>query len=139
MTFKESHVANTTSRMFPPGPADAGERLSNAAEQVRQSASDAASQAADAIDAQRRRAAGGLDAAADALHANADRLPGGEGVKQFARDAADRIGATADYVRSHDVGDMVDDVTDYVKANPVPALIGALALGFFAGWMLRRG
>jgi len=33
---------------------------------------------------------------------------------------------------------MVDDVKRYAKSNPVPVLLGALAVGFLVGRMLRR-
>ena len=50
----------------------------------------------------------------------------------------DEITETVDYVREHAIKDMVKDVTSWVKANPTPALIGALALGFLVAVLVRR-
>jgi ElaB/YqjD/DUF883 family membrane-anchored ribosome-binding protein len=133
-------VANTGTRTgsFASGAQDAEDGLFDVADQVGQKAADIGQQAIHAVDAQRKRAASGLDAAAQKLRVSADRLPGGEDVSRFAHDTADALGATADYFRTHDLGDMLDDVGGYVKTHPTQALVGATALGFLAGWLLRR-
>lgn len=43
-----------------------------------------------------------------------------------------------DYFRDHDMQDMVDDVSTYVKKHPVQSLIAAASLGFLAAAVLRR-
>jgi membrane protein len=43
-----------------------------------------------------------------------------------------------DYFREHDMQDMVDDVTSYVKSHPVQSLVAAASLGFLAAAVLRR-
>jgi ElaB/YqjD/DUF883 family membrane-anchored ribosome-binding protein len=130
-------VANTDAG-FSSNMSDAADRVADAAGQMRQKAAEVGQQAAAAIDSKRQRAAGGLESTAQKLHESAEQLPGGEGVRRFAHRTADTLGATAGYVRSHSVRDMVDDATDFVKDHPGQALLGAVALGFFAGWMMRR-
>lgn len=99
-------------------------------------ASEFGQKAVNAIDAQRGSAANSLDSAAAGIHASADKLP--PTVSPLAHQAADKLGATADYVRGNKMGDMVSDLGKYVKANPTQALLGALVIGFFAGRMMRR-
>jgi ElaB/YqjD/DUF883 family membrane-anchored ribosome-binding protein len=44
----------------------------------------------------------------------------------------------ADYFRSHDASDMLEDLNGYVKAHPTQALLAAAAFGFVAAALLRR-
>ena len=93
--------------------------------------------AVEAIDAKRNTAASGLASAAAGLHAKADELPGGQTVSGFAHQTADKLNATADYVREHAVSDMAGDVQSFVKAHPMQAIIGAAVVGFLAGRAAR--
>ena len=102
------------------------------------SMADAARDAAATFDDSRSTAADGLDAAASALHERAADLPGGETVRNVARATADRLGSSAEYVRSHDAKRMVADVESFVKSNPGPALAIAAAFGFLLGRALSR-
>ena len=43
-----------------------------------------------------------------------------------------------EYFREHDVQDMVEDLSSYVKKHPVQSLIAAASLGFLAAAVLRR-
>ena len=86
----------------------------------------------------RSAAAGGLDSAAEALHSGADALPSGGKVSAAAHSAADALASGADYLRGHDLQDMVDDLVEVVKNNPGPALLGAVALGFLMGRAFSR-
>jgi ElaB/YqjD/DUF883 family membrane-anchored ribosome-binding protein len=52
--------------------------------------------------------------------------------------AVNRLSETATYFREHDVQAITNDVKGWVKANPTQALIGAVAIGFLAGALLRR-
>ena len=83
------------------------------------------------------------EAAADFVEDMGDRvessMPSGEGAPQeFARRAKSALNSTADYIREKDFQAVVDDVTKFTKSNPVPMLLGAVAVGFLAGRMLRR-
>ena len=130
----------TNSGNNPTAPAvrTASENLTEAARSTVASMSDAARDAATALDDSRSTAADGLDAAASALHDSVDDLPGGETVRNVARAAADRLGSSADYVRTHDAQRMMADVESFVKSNPGPALAIAASFGFLLGRALSR-
>ena len=83
-------------------------------------------------------AADGLDAAASALDDRVADLPGGAPVRNVARATADRLGSSAEYVRTHDATRMMADVESFVKSNPGPALAIAAAFGFILGRVLPR-
>jgi len=51
----------------------------------------------------------------------------------LAHAAADKLGATAEYVRAHDVGSMTADLERIVRRNPGPALLTAAVVGFLVG------
>lgn len=113
-------------------------RVADVASRVQDKASELGEKAANAVDARRGGAANTLDSAARGLHQTAEKLPGGPAVTQFAHKAADKIGATADYVRDHGMKDMLVDMESYVKSHPTQALIGAAVVGFLAGRAMRR-
>jgi ElaB/YqjD/DUF883 family membrane-anchored ribosome-binding protein len=99
-----------------------------------------ASEVQDAMAEGERRsiAADRLEGAASTVHERADELPGGPRVKEFAHATADRLSATADYIRDHDARRMMADVETVVKNNPGPALLIAAAFGFVLGRALTR-
>ena len=99
---------------------------------------DTAREAVATIDESRSRAADGLDAAAAALHDRVADLPGGDTVRNVARATAERLGSSAEYVRSHDTKRMMADVEAFVKSNPGPALAVAAAFGFLLSRALSR-
>jgi hypothetical protein len=103
--------------------------------EVKSSAADLGQAAADEIDRRRRAAAAGIKSAAKSLHEKADDLPGGERVAEVAHGAADKLNSTANYIRRRNLTAMSRDVRKVVKDNPVPALIGAAALGFLLAKM----
>ncbi len=105
-------------------PADTFSDPSDAASEIKSTAAGLGQAAAEKVDSKRGAAASGIDSAAASLHG------GGERVASFAHGAADKLSSTADYIRGHDVNAMVADVKTLVKNNPVPALLGAAALGF---------
>jgi ElaB/YqjD/DUF883 family membrane-anchored ribosome-binding protein len=61
-----------------------------------------------------------------------------EGIENAASTVRDRLDDTVSYFRDNDARRMADDLTSYVKSHPAQALIGAIAIGFFAGRMIRR-
>lgn len=95
-----------------------GEHLRSEAEQLRASA------------------AGGMETAASTLREKAEFGTGR--VASAAHSAADAISTSADYIREHDLSEMVEDLRDMVKANPGPALLCAAALGFLLGRAFAR-
>jgi ElaB/YqjD/DUF883 family membrane-anchored ribosome-binding protein len=98
--------------------------------QVKTSAADLGEAAADEIDSRRRAAGAGIKSAAKSLHEKADDLPGGTRVAGAAHSAADTLNSTGNYVRRRNFTGMARDVRKVVKDNPLPALVGAAALGF---------
>ncbi len=119
-----------------PSLGDVALRMKEKASALGERASEFGHDAVDAIDARRGTAASGLESAAAGLHRNADKLP--VNVSEFAHQAADKLGATADYVRENTMQDVLLDLEAYVKAHPTQALLGAAVVGFFAGRMLSR-
>jgi ElaB/YqjD/DUF883 family membrane-anchored ribosome-binding protein len=79
-----------------------------------------------------------MDRAASALDEQAESLPGGARVSSAAHSAADALATSADYIREHDLSDMMEDLRDVVRNNPGPALLGAAALGFLIGRAFSR-
>jgi ElaB/YqjD/DUF883 family membrane-anchored ribosome-binding protein len=114
------------------------DRVSDTFAQTRSKVSDFGSTAADKIDQTMGTAASGLESAADAVHQRADYLPGGPKVASAAHAAADKMSATAGFVREHDVNTMMADVESMVKKNPGPSLLFAAAVGFLVGRSLSR-
>lgn len=72
----------------------------------------------------------------------AANIPSGNAVRKFADQAADKVKDTvkdtANYFRGKSVQDLGTDVRNYVVSHPGPAIIGAVALGFVAGRLVRR-
>ena len=113
--------------------ASVGGKLSETAMQVKDKLTDFGRTATNKIDENRDAAASGLQKAASALHDRAENLPGVDTVSNLAHDAANKLTATADYVREHDANRMMADVETLVKNNPGPSLLAAVVVGFLAG------
>ncbi len=115
-----------------------GASISGAAAQVKDKLADLSRTAGNKIDENRQAAASGLQRAAVALHEKADDLPGVKTVSGLAHDAANRLNATADYVRDHKISGMMADVEAVVRRNPGPSLLTAAVIGFLAARALSR-
>ena len=116
----------------------AGQRVTQAAQDARASASDMARAAGARIEDGRIGAANQLEGAASTVRQHADELPGGPRVQQFAHRAADRLTDTADYLRTADSRRLKGDVETLVRDNPGPALLVAGVFGFLLGRALTR-
>ena len=115
------------------------DRAFDAVEQTKRKITEFGAAAADKVDSNRAVAADGLEGAAETLHQRADQLhQGGEKFSDIAHTAADKISATAEYVRSNDLNAMMDDVHTIVKKNPGPALAVAAGLGFLVARAFSR-
>jgi hypothetical protein len=90
------------------------------------------------IDESRTPAADKLECAASALHRKAETLPGGETVARVAHRGANRMQATAEYVREHNVHDMMDDAEACVRRHSGRSLLESAVAGFFISCALRR-
>lgn len=111
--------------------------VANAAGRAQEQAKHYGQRAMDAVESGRESAASTLDNAASGIRSKADSLPGGADVSRFARRAADRIGGAAQYLREHEVKDLMSEVESFVKEHPAQALIGAVVVGFLAGRSMR--
>jgi len=116
----------------------ASDQISEAVTSVKDKAQDLGKMAADKVNESRTSAANGLASAASTIHQKADTLPGGDTVHSMAHTTADKLAATADYVRSHEMKDVIADLEQVVRRNPGPALLAAVAVGFMAGRMFRE-
>ena len=88
------------------------------------------------IDAQREPAARALDNTAGRLRERSADLT--SATSRAAEVTADKLQATAHYLRENDVRAMMDDVEDVVRQHPGPALAAAAVVGFLVGRALRR-
>lgn len=96
-----------------------------------------------AFDGKRSSAADSLAGVATNLHSGADKAAelgqkSGEKVSNFAHGAADKLQASADYVREHDFKDMMQSVEGFVRRNPGQALVAAGVVGFLAARVIRN-
>ena len=121
------------------GPRDASASVAGVKTRVQHAASRLGRSAADAVDSKRTTAAARLQRTAESLRSASARLPGGPKVQHFASRTADGLDRTGRYLRERQASDMWFDIQEGAKARPVPFLVGALALGFVAGRMMRRG
>jgi hypothetical protein len=76
-----------------------GDAADTAVSKVSDKVSETATQVKDKVDANRNVAAQGLEQAASTIREKADSLPGGETVTGLAHTAADKLSATAGYVK----------------------------------------
>jgi ElaB/YqjD/DUF883 family membrane-anchored ribosome-binding protein len=110
----ESSGAGTAARM----------KISEKAADLKEKVADFGRKTVDSIDNSRQSAAGALESTASTLHSSGDQL------SDVAHSAANKIQATADYVRQTDLRGMAEDVTNIVKRYPGQSLAVAAVLGF---------
>jgi hypothetical protein len=88
-------------------------------------------------DRQMERAAGGLDSVAGALEQAARQLGNQQmGLDQYVDSAASQVRALSGYLRSNDVGEVIDDVEDVARRQPALFIGGAFVLGFLGARFL---
>ena len=92
----------------------------------------------DTIDENREPAADKLQGVASSLHEKAASLRSRDRVADFADSAAHKVEATAQYVRDHDVQDMVADMENLIRRHPGQSLMAAAAVGFLLGRTFRN-
>jgi ElaB/YqjD/DUF883 family membrane-anchored ribosome-binding protein len=111
-------------------------KLSDATSHVKHTAADFGRSAVQNIDRNLKSAASALESTASTLRS---KLPAEGGkVTGVAHTAADKLDATAQYLKTHDTHDLMVGVETWARRNPGAALGGALALGFFIGMSLNR-
>ena len=112
--------------------------VSDTAEKARAKVEEVGQAVRGKMDENRGPAADKLQEVASTLHQKADTLPGGEKVANLAHSAADKVKATAEYVREHNIQDMMGDVENFVRRHPGQSLVAAAAVGFLLGRAFKR-
>ena len=104
-------------------------------EQAMQGAQSAKDQMRQLANAGREEMAGQLDCVARALSGAGDQLGGEEKAyaSQYTRLAGEKVGEVAQYLREHDAVDLVHDVEDFARTNPLVFLGGCAIAGFLIG------
>ncbi|MGJ5818333.1 hypothetical protein [Paludibaculum fermentans] len=115
------------------------DRIADESSQLSDRLSDGATQLKAKAAELSRMAAAKLDKAAASLHGTAENLPGVETASGLAHSAADRLSATAGYVREHDVDSVLTSVRAVVRKNPGQSLIIVGVIGFLIGCSFKRG
>lgn len=81
----------------------------------------------------------GRSATADALESAAIRMNAGtDSLAHAGHATADRLDASATYMRENGAKAMVGDIESMIKAHPGKFLLGAVVVGFLAGRAFRR-
>ncbi|HTC43186.1 MAG TPA: hypothetical protein VK703_16560 [Candidatus Acidoferrales bacterium] len=116
---------------------------SAAAARMKQTIADKTSDAKEAIDELGRKAVGSLEqsreSTAKALHKTATSLESGaDQFSDFGHMAAEKLHATADYVRETDIQSIGQDLQGVIKRYPVQSLAAAAIFGFLIARGLRR-
>lgn len=125
------------------GTAGVKQTAAEAKQQAEATAERLKTEARDGVDAARRavedkaerekdRAAGSLADTANALDEAASHANDGSPQQQLLSEAARGLSALADSAKGKSVGDMVGDVADFARKNPVAFLGGAALAGFAA-------
>ena len=110
----------------------AGATLSRAQEQVK----DLGAAAGEKLDAARSGTADALENAAFSVRTNG--RDGAKTIETMSENAAGKLDSTAQYIRSHDVGNMLNNVRQVIGRNPTGFLILAAGIGFLAGAAFGR-
>jgi len=116
----------------------AGEAKQQAGELIGQ----AKEQATNAFTQQREQAVSGLGSLADALRTTAQSLKESNdgaqaGIGQFVDDAAERLAQSADFLRDKDASQLLHDVQDFAKKQPLAFVGAAFGVGIIAARMLK--
>jgi ABC-type transporter Mla subunit MlaD len=108
------------------------------ATKTKDKATSVAQAAVDTVDQNRGAAARVLANAASTIRDSAPHLPGGEGVTRLAKAAAEEIDTTAQYVREHNMQQMIADLKQFVTRYPAAAVVGAAVMGVLVGRGFRK-
>ena len=133
----------TSSGTSASAPEQAKQAVQGAAEQAKQAAGDVAAQAKDQatgqLASQKDRAASSLGGVADALRQTSQNLNQNEQrtVANYVNQAADRVERFQGYLRTQDVGAIIDDVERMAREQPVLFLGSAFMLGLVAARFLK--
>lgn len=136
--FTQTEAGEHTFGHVPDAGAMPKENISGAVTTAKAKVEEFGRAAADKFDEGRAGAADALSSAASSLHDKAANFTAGQKVVDMAHSTADKMEATADYVRKHDMNEMMADVQTVIKSHPGPSLLAAVVVGFLAGRAFRR-
>lgn len=116
----------------------AGEAKQQAGELIGQ----AKEQAASAFGQQREQAVSGLAALEEALRSTAQNLKDSgdgaqSGIGQFVDEAADRLAQSAEFLRDKDANEILHDLQDFARKQPVAFVGAAVGVGILAARLLK--
>jgi ElaB/YqjD/DUF883 family membrane-anchored ribosome-binding protein len=104
-------------------------------ETAKEKAAQATEKATEVADQAREKTAEGAQSAADTIR---EQTTGKGGIQEtVGTTAADTMDKTATYLREHDTQAMLNDLETYIREHPTQAVIGAVAVGFVVGRILR--
>jgi ElaB/YqjD/DUF883 family membrane-anchored ribosome-binding protein len=106
--------------------------IADKASDAKESLNEFRRRAADKLDESRESTARVLEKTSTSLHSGTDQF------SDAGHYAADRLQATADYVRETDLESIFEDVQNFVRRYPTQALAGAAILGFLVARGLSR-
>jgi hypothetical protein len=117
----------------------AGQAIQTAAGAATQAVQNAASSTAHAVGQKAEQATSAVGHGMQSL-ADTVRHQGPESgfLGQASHAVADTLDQTGRYIEDRNLSGMMDDVTDLIKRNPIPALLFGLGVGFLLGRALRR-
>jgi len=113
------------------------EDLKSKAASVKQKVADAGRRTAETVDSKREPTAKTLESAANTLRQGSDRVT--DATSRAAYGTADKLEATAGYIRENDLRSMMEDAQGVVRRHPGPALAVAAVAGFLVGKALFTG
>jgi hypothetical protein len=112
------------------------ESVSQLGKQARESAEEMGRSAGRKLDEAREETGDALHKAASSVRATGRQ--DSEAVDRFATGAADRLDATASFVRNHDLGDAFAGLRRFGRQHLAGSLLAAAAIGVVAGSTLNR-
>jgi len=112
----------------------AGEMASNVASRAGEVASTVANRAGEMASGAGRRVEGAVTSAGSGMQSFAesvrDYAPSGGMLGSAAGAVADTLENTGEYLESHGLSGVADDLTNLIRRNPIPALLIGIGVGF---------
>lgn len=118
-----------------------GEKVEEGKEAVAERVEEGKQRVGQALDSGRSRVASQLDRAGDRLHDRARGMEEHGGMQRRAGKVADRAGdaldTSAEYLRTHDIDEMRDDLENTIRERPLLSVGVAIGAGFLLARILR--
>jgi hypothetical protein len=122
-------------------PTEVGEGSDGLGARAKEKVSSVGHRAIDQVESQiehrKERAATSLGDVAQTLRSASHQLSEHERMAHYMERAADRVDELANFLNSHDVAEMVDDIEDFARRQPAVFVGGAFALGMLGARFLK--